>query len=79
MITHEEAGNGQERRFVSVLQQTFQMLVWIPAGKFVPDPVDEIEKDFGGLDQVFHTVPISNWCVSTSIGSHINLQKPDQH
>lgn len=60
------------------VNKTFQMLVWIPVGKFVTDPVDEIEQDFGGLDQVFHTVPISNWCVSTSIGSHINLQKPDQ-
>lgn len=76
MITHEEAGNGQERRSVSVGQQTFQMLVCIPAGKLVPDPVDEIDQDFGGLVQVFHTVPISHWCASTVFG--INLQKPDQ-
>lgn len=76
MITHEGAGNGRERRSVSVGQQTLQMLVCIPPGKFVPDRVDERDQDVGGLDQVLQTVPISNWCDSTVFG--INLQKPDQ-
>lgn len=61
------------------VNKAFQVLVCIPIIKFILDPFDKLNQDFGGLDQVFQTVPLSNWYVTASIWrwSHINLQKPD--
>lgn len=60
------------------IHKTFQVLVCIPTRKFALDLLDKIDEDTGGMDQVFHTVPLANLCVPTSGWSNINLQKADQ-
>ena len=61
------------------IKQTFQLLLCVPARKFVADPFDKINQDFSGLAEVFLTVPCTTCSVSTPVWININLQKWDEH